>query len=156
MGWLAKRYASRQADLICTTENSMGLIGKAIDGVASDVGHAVEGVAKGIGKVVDGGADLAEGALTLNPKQMETGAKNIVTGGIKTASDAVDLTPEELESSAANNLLDGALEECGIGGKEGSEDGGDNEGGISLEDLSKTKDLAEMMPEGMKPSFLKV
>jgi hypothetical protein len=136
------------------TVNLMGLIEKAVDGVFKDVGKAVEGVAKGVGKMVEGGAELAEGALTLNPKEMENGGKNLVTGGIKTASNAVELTPEGLESSAANNLLDGALEECGV--KSGKDDEEGNDDSISLEDLEGTKEFCDDLPDGIKPSFLKV
>ncbi|MGF6935044.1 hypothetical protein OKW41_004206 [Paraburkholderia sp. UCT70] len=132
----------------------MGLLDKAVHGVFKDIGEAVEGVAKGVGKIVEGGAELAAGALTLNPKEMAAGGKNLVTGGIKTASCAVELTPEGLESSAANNLLDGALEECGIKSGKDEEEGDDD--GISLEDLAGTKEFCEKLPAGMKPGFLKV
>lgn len=131
----------------------MGLLDKAVHGICKDIGDAVEGVAKGVGKMVEGGAELAAGALTLNPKEMAAGGKDLVTGGIKTASNAVELTPEGLESSAANNLLDGALEECGIDTGKDKPEGDD---GVGVEDLMATKEFCEKLPGGMKPGFLKV
>jgi hypothetical protein len=104
--------------------------------------------------MVEGGAELAAGALTLNPKEMAAGGKDLVTGGIKTASSAVELTPEGLESSAANNLLDGALEECGIHTGKDEPEGGDD--GISFEDLAGAKEFCDKLPAGVKPGFLKV
>jgi len=84
-------------------------IGKAIEGLGQDIGNAVEGVAKGIGDVVKGGLNLAEGALTLNPKEMAGGLSEAAGGAVGGATSAIALTPEGLEASAANNLMDGAV-----------------------------------------------
>ncbi|MFM0733893.1 hypothetical protein PQQ52_25770 [Paraburkholderia sediminicola] len=94
----------------------MSAIGKAIEGLGKDIGHAVEGVANGIGNVVKGGIDLAKGALTLNPKEMLSGAKEAAGGAFGAVKSAADLTPEGLEASAANNLLDGVVSSFGGSG----------------------------------------
>jgi hypothetical protein len=73
----------------------MGAIGKAIEGVVSDVAQGVEGLAKGVG-------DMVEGALTLNPQEAMSGLTNA-------ASSAMQLTPEGLEANAANQMLEGAM-----------------------------------------------
>jgi hypothetical protein len=93
----------------------MGLIGNVIGGISSDVGNSISNVAKGVGGALSGGADIAKGALTLNPKEMTSGASKAVGSTLEAATSASALTPEGLEASAANNLLDGAVSSLGSG-----------------------------------------
>ena len=140
----------------------MGLIKSTFD----DVGKAIGGVADGVGKVVKGGAELAAGALTLNPKEMEAGTKDITIGGVKGASSAVDITIGGLAESTANHLMDDAIDNAGLSGSgeadgagradEASEADGDSDSdsdGIDAEQLKKTKDFADSVSEGANAGF---
>jgi hypothetical protein len=134
----------------------MGLIKSTFD----DIGKAVGGVAEGVGKVLKGGGELAAGALTLNPKEMEAGAKDITIGGVKGASNAVELTAGGLAESTANHLMDDAIDSAGLGGSDQTDgaDGADGDSdsgsdGIDAEQLKKTKEFADNISEGANAGF---